>query len=226
MTFGLIVLAVAVLIAAASVVWAVLRTGEGGGRRRIEQLVASQQALAGQLTSLTDQQAATSAATAKAVQESSERLTKAMNERLEKVQHRMEESLQKSSKETAESVASMTERLTVIDKAQEIITKLSTEVVGLQHILDDKQARGAFGEVQLDPAHLNLVELDDGRWSMEYRAPRVLTQIPNGRNATALHEFCRCNALARDLSPSHRSAGHGSAKASTSHKRRVGEQNA
>jgi DNA recombination protein RmuC len=150
---ALIVLAMAVLVGAAIVAWAVMRGGDEGNEeadRRIEQLVASQQALTGQLTSLTDQQTASAAATAKAVQESSERLTKSMNERLEKVQDRMGESLQKSSKETAESVTKLTERLTVIDQAQQNITKLSTEVVGLQHILDDKQARGAFGEVQLE----------------------------------------------------------------------------
>ncbi|MBU1226058.1 MAG: DNA recombination protein RmuC [Actinobacteria bacterium] len=116
----------------------------------MDQLVAAQQALVGQLAMLTEQQATSSSATAKAVQESSERLTKAMNERLEQVQDRVGNSLQKSSKETAESLATMTERLAAIDKAQENITKLSTEVVGLQHILDDKQARGAFGEVQLE----------------------------------------------------------------------------
>ena len=153
MEIALIVLAVAILVGAGIVAWAVLRGDDEGSEetdRRIEQLVSSQQALTGQLTSLTDQQAASAAATTKAVQESSERLTKSMNERLEKVQDRMGESLQKSSKETAESVTKLTERLTVIDQAQQNITKLSTEVVGLQHILDDKQARGAFGEVQLE----------------------------------------------------------------------------
>jgi len=176
-TVGLIVLAVAVLIGAASVVWAVSRGGGGRGRRRIEQFVASQQELAGQLTSLAEQQAASSAATAKAVQESSERLTKAMNERLEQVQDRMGESLQKSSKETAESVARMTERLTVIDKAQENITKLSTEVVGLQHILDDKQARGAFGEVQLEAI------VEDALPNTAYEFQSVLS---NGKRADCL----------------------------------------
>ncbi|MEA2011362.1 MAG: DNA recombination protein RmuC [Actinomycetota bacterium] len=153
MEVALIVLAVAILAGAAIVAWAVLRGGEEGSEeadRRMEQLAESQQKLAGQLTSLTDHQAASAAATAKAVHESSERLTKSMNERLEKVQDRMGDSLQKSSKETAESVTKLTERLTVIDQAQQNITKLSTEVVGLQHILDDKQARGAFGEVQLE----------------------------------------------------------------------------
>ena len=177
MTIGLIVLAGAILIGAASIVWAVLRGGMGGGRQRMEQFVASQQVLAGQLTSLTEQQTAASAATAKIVQESSERLTKAVNERLEKVQDRMGESLQNSSKATAESLATMTERLTVIDKAQENITKLSTEVVGLQHILDDKQARGAFGEVQLEAI------VEDALPATAYEFQHVLS---NGKRADCL----------------------------------------
>ena len=177
MTIGLIVLAGAILIGAASIVWAVLRGGMGGGRQRMEQFVASQQVLAGQLTSLTEQQTAASAATAKTVQESSERLTKAVNERLEKVQDRMGESLQNSSKATAESLATMTERLTVIDKAQENITKLSTEVVGLQHILDDKQARGAFGEVQLEAI------VEDALPATAYEFQHVLS---NGKRADCL----------------------------------------
>jgi DNA recombination protein RmuC len=177
---ALVVLAVAILIGAAIVAWAVLRGGDeddGEANRRIEQLVASQQALTGQLTSLTEQQAASAAATAKAVQESSERLTTSVNDRLEKVQDRMGDSLQKSSKETAESVTKLTERLTVIDQAQQNITKLSTEVVGLQHILDDKQARGAFGEVQLAAI------VEDALPNSAYEFQSVLS---NGKRADCL----------------------------------------
>ena len=177
---ALVVLAVAILIGAAIVAWAVLRGGDEDdveANRRIEQLVASQQALTGQLTSLTEQQAASAAGTAKAVQESSERLTKSVNDRLEKVQDRMGDSLQKSSKETAESVTKLTERLTVIDQAQQNITKLSTEVVGLQHILDDKQARGAFGEVQLAAI------VEDALPNSAYEFQSVLS---NGKRADCL----------------------------------------
>ena len=180
MEIALVVLAVAILIGAAIVAWAVLRGGDEDdveANRRIEQLVASQQALTGQLTSLTEQQAATAAGTAKAVQESSERLTKSVNDRLEKVQDRMGDSLQKSSKETAESVTKLTERLTVIDQAQQNITKLSTEVVGLQHILDDKQARGAFGEVQLAAI------VEDALPNSAYEFQSVLS---NGKRADCL----------------------------------------
>ena len=40
-------------------------------------------------------------------------------------------------------------RLAVIDKAQENIVALSSQMVSLQDILANKQARGAFGEIQL-----------------------------------------------------------------------------
>ena len=181
---ALIVLAVAFVVSAGVIVWLVLRREDTATKevdQRIEQLVAaqerSQQNLSGQLKMLNDQQSAATAATTKAFQESSERLTKAMNDRLEQVQDRMGQSLQKSSKETSESVTKLTERLSVIDQAQQNITKLSTEVVGLQHILDDKQARGAFGEVQLEAI------VEDALPATAYEFQSVLA---NGRRADCL----------------------------------------
>ena len=44
----------------------------------------------------------------------------------------------------------MHERLAIIDRAQENIHSLSTQVNDLQNILSNKQLRGAFGEVQLE----------------------------------------------------------------------------
>ncbi|MEN8233497.1 MAG: DNA recombination protein RmuC [Actinomycetota bacterium] len=180
MEIAVIVLAVAVLVGAAIVAWAVMRGGKAEGDEaelRIRELVATQQTLAGHLTSLTEQQAASSAQSNKAMKDSSDQLTKSMNERLEHVQKSMGDSLQKSSKETAESVAKLTERLSVIDKAQENIVKLSTDVVGLQHILDDKQARGAFGEIQLE----GIVE--DALPNNAYEFQSVLS---NGKRADCL----------------------------------------
>jgi len=181
---ALIVLAVALVLSAGVVVWVVLRREDTATKevdQRIEQLVAaqerSQENLSGQLKMLNDQQSAATSATTKAFQESSERLTKAMNDRLEQVQDRMGQSLQKSSKETSESVTKLTERLSVIDQAQQNITKLSTEVVGLQHILDDKQARGAFGEVQLEAI------VEDALPATAYDFQSVLA---NGRRADCL----------------------------------------
>jgi len=58
------------------------------------------------------------------------------------------------SQQTGQSLAQLGERLAVIDAAQRHIAELSKQVVGLSDILGNKQARGAFGEVQLE----NLVQ--------------------------------------------------------------------
>ena len=69
---------------------------------------------------------------------------------LAEMQERMNESLHGQTKRTATSLTQLQERLAVIDKAQENITRLSGDVLGLQDILSNKQTRGAFGEIQLN----------------------------------------------------------------------------
>ena len=60
------------------------------------------------------------------------------------------ERLDRSEKATGQVVTDLRERLVRIDEAQKKIGELSTQVVSLQEILTNKQARGAFGEVQLN----------------------------------------------------------------------------
>ena len=57
--------------------------------------------------------------------------------------------LESATKRTLETMARLEGRLAAIDKAQENIVALSSQVVSLQDILANKQARGAFGETQL-----------------------------------------------------------------------------
>jgi DNA recombination protein RmuC len=68
-----------------------------------------------------------------------------VHERLTEVGSRVSEGLTRSDK----TIGEIRERLAVIDTAQRNLVELSTQVVGLQDILSNKQARGAFGEVQL-----------------------------------------------------------------------------
>ncbi len=77
-------------------------------------------------------------------------LTRTLEERFDKVSQRLGESLDKTTKNTTESLTDLKTRLAVIDEAQKHITELSGQVVGLQDILSNKQARGIFGEVQLN----------------------------------------------------------------------------
>lgn len=50
----------------------------------------------------------------------------------------------------AEIIGSLNNKLSTIEKAQGNITNLSNKIVDLQHLLDNRHARGAFGEDQLE----------------------------------------------------------------------------
>jgi DNA recombination protein RmuC len=65
------------------------------------------------------------------------------------MQEKMNAALNGNAKTTATSLTALQERLQTIDKAQDNITKLSSDVLSLQDILSNKQTRGAFGEIQL-----------------------------------------------------------------------------
>lgn len=98
--------------------------------------------------------AAQSAAAQARIQEQERAFTKALDERFAAAAQRLNESLGKSASETGKTITDLRERLVRIDEAQKNLAELSTRVVGLQDILANKQARGAFGELQLE----NLVE--------------------------------------------------------------------
>lgn len=150
---GALVVAVAALVI---VTLALLRSREGSdGRdeamdRRLTELMAAQQALVGKVDAVSHQQVASSKALTDTLTESQQNLTKELNDRLHAVESAMGENLTDSAKATAKSLGELSQRLETIDKAQRTITDLSEQVVSLQHVLDDKHARGAFGEVQLN----------------------------------------------------------------------------
>ena len=72
-----------------------------------------------------------------------------MDQRLDALTKRLGDGLSQQTEKTGETLKGIHERLAVIDAAQKNITTLSEQVVGLQDILSNKQARGAFGEIQL-----------------------------------------------------------------------------
>ena len=118
--------------------------------RRMAELMQAQQALVGKVDAVSQQQVASSKALTDTLSASQQQMSKDMNARLEQVQSSMGENLSSSAKATAKSLGELSQRLETIDKAQRNITDLSEQVVSLQHVLDDKHARGAFGEVQLN----------------------------------------------------------------------------
>ncbi|MAZ02083.1 MAG: DNA recombination protein RmuC [Sneathiella sp.] len=107
--------------------------------RLTESLVNQQAQLEGQLKQV-------SADTAASRQE----INQTLSDRLDSVSKRLGDSLSQSAEKTGQSLSELQTRLVVIDKAQSNLTELSNQVVGLQDILANKQARGAFGEIQLN----------------------------------------------------------------------------
>ena len=117
------------------------------GRRRDGERAMSE--LTGRLSQMAESQAAQQSRLSEQLQAQERAVAKALEERLGDLAKKVGDRLQESSTRSHETLTDLRERLAVIDKAQQNITELSSQVVGLQDILANKQARGAFGEVQL-----------------------------------------------------------------------------
>jgi DNA recombination protein RmuC len=105
--------------------------------------------LAGRLEQLAAQQAAAQNALSERLQAQERALAAKLDERLNSLQDRVGQSLQSNAEQAGQTLTELRERLAVIDAAQKNIAELSSQVVDLQNVLSNKQARGAFGEVQL-----------------------------------------------------------------------------
>jgi len=97
------------------------------------------QSLAGRLAQMGEAQATAQA-----------QINMTLEQRLDAVSKRIGDDLIQDREKTSKTMSELHERLAVINAAQQKITTLSEQVVGLQDILSNKQARGAFGEVQLN----------------------------------------------------------------------------
>jgi len=102
---------------------------------RMAELVASQNALTGRMQTMSE-----------IFSTRQGDMMRSVNERLESMGGRIGQSITQTTKNTQESLSKLQERLAVIDNAQNNIVALSSQVVELQHILANKQTRGAFGE--------------------------------------------------------------------------------
>lgn len=105
--------------------------------------------LQGRLAQMSDGQAATHAAIADRLQTQERIISRQLEDRLAEFGRRVGDRLQQQAQEAGKSLTDLRERLAVIDSAQRNITELSSQVLGLQDILSNKQARGAFGEIQM-----------------------------------------------------------------------------
>jgi len=160
----------AVIAAGAAVAVTLALARRGGGADAAEALVARVAASQAELAGRLDQISAVSAAT-------QAELRQALDQRLDAVTKRVSDTLTEQGKNHQTVLEGLRERLAVIDRAQSNIAELSGQVVGLQEVLSNKQARGAFGEVQLE----NLVRAALPPSAYAFQAP-----VGDGRRADCL----------------------------------------
>ena len=146
-------------------------------------------ALAGRLAQMAENQTAVQNTIVERLQAQERVVIKTVDERLQGFSKQVGERLNDSTTKHQTALADLRERLAVIDKAQQNLTELSTQVVGLQDILANKQARGAFGEIQLR----DLVEatLPPSAYAFQAtmgngRRADCLLQLPNPPGAIAI----------------------------------------
>ncbi|MHB1221058.1 MAG: DNA recombination protein RmuC [Gammaproteobacteria bacterium] len=86
-----------------------------------------------------------------------DQLTQTTETKLKEINQQVEKRLAAGFEKTNETFSDVIKRLALIDAAQKKITELSSSVMSLQEILNDKRSRGAFGEVQLSALIRNMI---------------------------------------------------------------------
>jgi DNA recombination protein RmuC len=161
MAIALAVFAVLLLLLSVILIW---RSGRGrlqdqlDAQRRTSDLELRLAELAGSLQSFASQ-----------AQGNTVHLQRTLDERLDAVSQRVGLGLAEQTEKTALSLGHLNERLAVIDAAQRNITSLSTEMVSLKDILNNKQSRGAFGQGRMEAI------IKDGLHSAAYEFQATLS---------------------------------------------------
>ncbi|MCC7299757.1 MAG: DNA recombination protein RmuC [Verrucomicrobia bacterium] len=136
----------------------------GSGRRDAQLGMLTQN-----LNTLTEQIDSRTRKSEETVQTQIEKLITSNNQRLDQIGEKVEQRLEKGFKDTTTVFGDVLKRLALIDKAQEKIGQLTSNVVSLQEILSDKRSRGAFGEIQLGALISNM--MPENSYSLQYTFP-------------------------------------------------------
>ncbi|MDX1710725.1 MAG: DNA recombination protein RmuC [Rhodovibrionaceae bacterium] len=148
----LLAAAALVVLLLLSVVLAVV-IARGRSRKDAAAEAAEQSRIAMELDSrlkhLAESQSTAQAQMAESLRAQERQLAEMVEKRLSDFGQKVGDKLNQTSTDQQKTLTDLRERLAVIDTAQKNITELSTQVVSLQDVLANKQARGAFGEVQL-----------------------------------------------------------------------------
>jgi len=166
----------------------------------MNRLVDSQSALTGRLSQMADSQIAAQSAVSERLQAQERNVTKMLDERLADVSRRVGENLVKAGEKASDTLTQLQERLAVIDSAQKNIAELSQDVVSLQDLLSNKQARGAIGQTQMEDLVRNM--LPPGAYEFQFtlsngkRADCVI-KLPNPPGLIAVDSKYPHDAFAR-----------------------------
>ncbi len=95
-------------------------------------------------------------------------LTESIDKRMNTINEKVEYRLDKGFKEANTTFISIAKRVEVIDEAQKNIQELSKEMVSLQNILSNNQARGSYGEYQLNQLLYSVYGHNDRLYQTQY----------------------------------------------------------
>lgn len=147
----IIVLMIAVILLSISTIYFALRkTNNTALTELADNMYRAQTELAGRLSMLNENNIRQQNQLASAINEQKLSMLKMVDEKLLEVTKNVGQGLQQSTEKTNQTLHDLRERLAKIDVAQQKISTLSEQVVSLQEVLTNKQARGAFGEIQLN----------------------------------------------------------------------------
>ena len=145
------VLMIAIILLSISTIYFALRkTNNTALTELADNMYRAQTELAGRLSMLNENNIRQQNQLASAINEQKLSMLKMVDEKLLEVTKNVGQGLQQSTEKTNQTLHDLRERLAKIDVAQQKISTLSEQVVSLQEVLTNKQARGAFGEIQLN----------------------------------------------------------------------------
>ena len=143
-------LAAVVLLAISTIYFAFRKTNTSALTEMADNMYRAQTELAGRLSMMNENNIRQQNQLATAINEQKVSMLKMVDEKLLEVTKNVGQGLQQSTEKTNQTLHDLRERLAKIDVAQQKISTLSEQVVSLQEVLTNKQARGAFGEIQLN----------------------------------------------------------------------------
>ncbi|MEC8063636.1 MAG: DNA recombination protein RmuC [Pseudomonadota bacterium] len=131
-----------------------------------DQLSSQQQELRSSMNDIRQQLQATLSQQTHSVNQHIQNLQQKVDQHLSHISGQVDKRLTDGFAKTQNIFTDVIKRLALIDQAQQKITDLSSNVVSLQDILSNKQARGHFGEVQLHQLVKNCIP--QGHYAMQY----------------------------------------------------------